>query len=332
MNRIMLGIACILLSGYANAAVVVSFTESGGNVEAELSGNLNLGAVLGGILGTAEAYNGYQASIGGFASTGTVEYYTSSAAWTPFGTGGYGSWDSSSGDAFALFTNPMVAVPVGYVSEDPLSATATKNGATFASLGFVRGVYVTTLTNGKVTDTVTVFVADDPFTPSVSNETPPSEKESSPAYSADGAFDVSITDGTSCTGTYDIAATPVVGSSPLGNTPPPTIPTQIFNATAADGLNLFVAGAGSYDITVTEIGRCVLFKNPEVITATVPGHIAITNQTGIQVEGSYIKLETLEGQPPPDEHCANNTHDGRMVVDSVNDLLYICTQSGWIAK
>ncbi len=49
----------------------------------------------------------------------------------------------------------------------------------------------------------------------------------------------------------------------------------------------------------------------------------------ITVEEGYITLETLSGTPPPIQHCTENAHGGRMVVDNVNSRIYICTQKGW---
>lgn len=55
------------------------------------------------------------------------------------------------------------------------------------------------------------------------------------------------------------------------------------------------------------------------------------NLSMITVKGGYIQLETTVLTPAA-THCAAAAHEGRMIVDTVNDLLYICTQSGWIAK
>ena len=52
----------------------------------------------------------------------------------------------------------------------------------------------------------------------------------------------------------------------------------------------------------------------------------------ITIDEGYIQLDTHDRTPPPSVHCEHPSQHGRMVVDSVNDLLYICTQSGWIAK
>ena len=143
------------------SGVVIRIFENGGNVEGRLSGSIDLAAAQG-LLGLAadDGRNAYLPNVGfiGF-TTGTVDVYTVDAPWVPYGTGGsYESWDSGSGDAFVTFSNPAFGVPAGYVSGDPLSATVVKNGATLASLGMTEGTYTTTLTNGEVTDTVTIIV------------------------------------------------------------------------------------------------------------------------------------------------------------------------------
>jgi len=57
--------------------------------------------------------------------------------------------------------------------------------------------------------------------------------------------------------------------------------------------------------------------------------------TQISVEGGYIKLEVTNGTPPPPQDCdfsKNFSHWGRMSIDRVNSILYICTDAGWVAK
>jgi len=49
----------------------------------------------------------------------------------------------------------------------------------------------------------------------------------------------------------------------------------------------------------------------------------------ITIEEGYITLGTHSGAPPPNEHCTETAHGGRMVVDNVNSRIYICTQKGW---
>ena len=62
---------------------------------------------------------------------------------------------------------------------------------------------------------------------------------------------------------------------------------------------------------------------------SVNGCTPFDNQSGLNVEGGYIQLETNDGRLPPASHCADSTHYGRMVVDSVNSVLYICMAVGW---
>lgn len=52
----------------------------------------------------------------------------------------------------------------------------------------------------------------------------------------------------------------------------------------------------------------------------------------ISVEGGYIKLDVTSGNLPPSEDCNDGKHNGRMVLDNVNGILYLCTESGWITK
>lgn len=164
--RALLVCIAVLFSQCATAAVTINIYETNGNVQADMSGNVNLSAT-GGFAGLSGAYNGYLASSGGIAFTnGSTEFYNIDVGtWTPFGPGGFGTWDSASGDALALFTDPVIGVPTGYVSGNALSATATKNTTTLAVLGFTTGTYVTTLTNGLTTDTITVIVGGAPPEP-----------------------------------------------------------------------------------------------------------------------------------------------------------------------
>ncbi len=52
----------------------------------------------------------------------------------------------------------------------------------------------------------------------------------------------------------------------------------------------------------------------------------------IIVDGGYFNLDITNGNEPETIHCMTAQNYGRMVVDEVNNILYICTQSGWISK
>jgi len=53
-------------------------------------------------------------------------------------------------------------------------------------------------------------------------------------------------------------------------------------------------------------------------------------QSALQVKG-YVQLDLVRTAPPAAD-CDEKTERGRMKVDNVNGLLYICVDSGWIAK
>ena len=52
----------------------------------------------------------------------------------------------------------------------------------------------------------------------------------------------------------------------------------------------------------------------------------------ISVSNGYIKLDITSGQAPAESDCNNASHEGRMVLDNVNETLYVCTKNGWIGK
>ena len=51
-------------------------------------------------------------------------------------------------------------------------------------------------------------------------------------------------------------------------------------------------------------------------------------QSALQVEG-YVQLDLTGGSLPPDEDCNEPEEYGRMVVDEINEDMYICVVSGW---
>ena len=161
----LLGAACAFLSlvfcANVSASIVINIIESGGNVEASYSGFLDLSATTGvPIPAGSTGFNGHEAWSGAISFTSGLSdiYGVDFASWTPFGTGNFGAWDASSGDALHLQSNPLIGVPNGYISGANISGNATKNGSSFASLGFTPGSYVSTLTNGSNVDTVTVNI------------------------------------------------------------------------------------------------------------------------------------------------------------------------------
>ena len=146
-------------AGTAEAGILFDVQEVGNDVQMTLSGSLNLGATLG-YGGVAANTTPFFVPNTGYMTNGDQQsdYYLVNA-WTGiYGTGGFQTWDYTSGDRVAMFSNPAIGVPLGYTSGTELSGTSTKFNATFASLGMTPGEYVNTLVNGDVQDTVTIWI------------------------------------------------------------------------------------------------------------------------------------------------------------------------------
>ncbi len=96
----------------------------------------------------------------------------------------------------------------------------------------------------------------------------PSCPFATPNYAPNGSITINVANG-SCVGTYTVNAAPIAGSGPLGSTPPLTTVTTYIGFPA--GNFLFAnAGAGCYNITVTETTTCNLAVDPTVIQVCVP--------------------------------------------------------------
>lgn len=128
----------------AHASVVVTFSEVGNNVVAELTGAFDLGAF-------AIGRDDFTASAAGIDS-GSALFSTGDGATTQtlygggvsgpsaFGTGGVSVADSRSGDA--IFFGPQsdeLFLPSAYVSGQALSATLTFLNKSFSDLGVIAG-------------------------------------------------------------------------------------------------------------------------------------------------------------------------------------------------
>lgn len=101
---------------------------------------------------------------------------------------------------------------------------------------------------------------------------PPTCPFASPGYTPNGSFTVTVTNGSTCAGTYTVNAAPVAGSGPAGSTPPLTTVTTYIGFPA--GAFLFAnAGAGTYNVTVTETGTCNPPTDPVVIQVIVPNGV-----------------------------------------------------------
>lgn len=147
----------------AHAAAIMWYQQIGVDVDATLSGSLNLtgmtpeASVFDAAVNVAPNIGAFGTGQAGDDQTGFVNQITGPSS---FGPGGTSVPSSSSGAAVFLFgAGNDFWVPVGYVSGSPLSATQTFTNRTFANLGLTPGDYVYTLLSG---DTLTVRVGPAP--------------------------------------------------------------------------------------------------------------------------------------------------------------------------
>lgn len=143
----------------AKADYVLDLTQIGSNVVASGSGTIDLTGLTY-VVTSGPSQIGVNPSLGLIATglTGaTPDDYTGFTGPTAFGTGGGHLANSGSGDYVGMdgagggtSFPPEIAVPLGYVSGDPLSSSATFDNQTLASLGVTPGSYVWTW--GSITD------------------------------------------------------------------------------------------------------------------------------------------------------------------------------------
>jgi hypothetical protein len=159
-----LGMALLLgtgsISSPARAAYVVTLQEVGPNVVATGSGPIDLTGlnldVSDGFSIPAVIPNAGLINTGQAAST---DFYTGYIGPASFGSGDGAIASSGSGDIVGISVSEQIlAVPLGYVSGDPLFNTATYAGETFLSLGVTPGTYVWTWGTGANADSFTLII------------------------------------------------------------------------------------------------------------------------------------------------------------------------------
>ncbi|MCW1920233.1 VPLPA-CTERM sorting domain-containing protein [Rhodobacter sp. KR11] len=130
----------------AQASVVISTAEIGGNVVFDYSGSLNTNSLTFSATDTNPRTllgPGYGAIL---AFNNTVNVFLGGTL-PSFGSTSIAS-GVSTGDALAIFSNNVLGVSNTYVSGSAFGGTATFLGS-YASLGLVKGTYVSTLSNSE---------------------------------------------------------------------------------------------------------------------------------------------------------------------------------------
>ena len=165
--------ALLLAPIAANAAVIVTVTESGGDVVFSSSGTLDLSGAVG--VATYPVYglgiisggsNWYYAQ----GSGSDVVGYVLTGFDGPFGTSEsyFDSPTSSTGDNFGIWgqggVTPQLLVGSGFVSGSAISGGLVFAGQTFASMGLTAGSYLYTLPNDSVTLNIIGVAVPEPAT------------------------------------------------------------------------------------------------------------------------------------------------------------------------
>jgi hypothetical protein len=153
----------------AHASYVVTLTQKGGEVVASGSGTIDTDDFTFGTSGPGATH--IHPEIGQI-TTGEllaqIDVYAAPLEGpTSFGSGGQTHPTTGAGDLVGIRTGgagPFVFVPQGYVSDAPLSDTATYAGQTLSSLGVTPGKYVWTWGDGADAGSFTLVASVVPET------------------------------------------------------------------------------------------------------------------------------------------------------------------------
>ena len=139
----------LIVSPAAQAGYIVTLQQVGPNVVATGSGAIDLTGLISN--GRFPVFPGINPSQG-FIETGPTGSGTVLGGFTGppiFGSGGARSTSTDSGDIVGIIPrNNLLIVPDNYISDSPLSSSATWDSATLASLDVTPGTYVWTWGSG----------------------------------------------------------------------------------------------------------------------------------------------------------------------------------------
>ncbi|MHC4995120.1 MAG: hypothetical protein ACYTGQ_08725 [Planctomycetota bacterium] len=157
-----LAVAAIVIASATpgNAAVVLTATETGGDVVIAGGGTVDLTALS--LFGDPASCGtgGFIDPSGGVVALGAATPCAFYGLLTPpgsFGTGPGEHTPTSHGTKIRAL-GPFLALPLSYASGAPLSSSATWAGATFASRGMTPGTYVWSWGSGSTADTLTLII------------------------------------------------------------------------------------------------------------------------------------------------------------------------------
>jgi hypothetical protein len=157
MKKSLAAIALALVSwipAIAQADIVISAQETGGNVVFTFSGSVDLSG-LGAPDGTAGSTSGINPALGAFifssVSSDPLDTWTG-YSFPSYGAGGVQLADSASvPTGFGFGTFARLVIEDSYISGTSISGSMTFDSETFASLGLTLGTYVASLPSDTVT-------------------------------------------------------------------------------------------------------------------------------------------------------------------------------------
>lgn len=120
------------------------------------------------------------------------------------------------------------------------------------------------------------------------------------------------------TGTFSDGLAAIVGDDTLGG-----------DDSANDGCAFGISNAATREWAKADIlSGDVGCTDQYPVYAVSPLLAVVDSKPEIGIESGYFKLDN-NGRLPPDTDCIVQEHVGRMYFHYGNNLLYICTQSGW---
>jgi hypothetical protein len=172
MRRVMFAAVMLGLmagaTGRAHAGIIMTLSETGGNVVLSGSGTANLAGLTfnnqNQIFSTVVP-NGSAFATGPAGPVGPVDEYRTVTGPTSFGQGGFTAATSGTGDRFGIdelvfnqVLTLVLIVPRNYASGSTLNGSGTYVGSTFASLGATPGTYLYTWGTGANADSLTLQI------------------------------------------------------------------------------------------------------------------------------------------------------------------------------
>jgi hypothetical protein len=147
----------------AQAAYIVTFSETGNDVTASGSGTIDLAGLTFITSGPTVSQVAPTFATEATGGAGNVDEYSGVTGPFSFGSGVFTNATTGAGDLVGVQVlqgepSGFIFVPTGYASGAPLSDTATYAGQSFATLGLAPGVYLYKFGSGADADTFTVEV------------------------------------------------------------------------------------------------------------------------------------------------------------------------------